>query len=134
MIPGTQAHVWSAQGQLYVTFTLDGTTPVLAAFDFDAGTTTTIREFPSFETLPTDLAVSPDGTEMIYTYLEHLYRIDLATGEHVQLTTSNFDESEAAFSPDGSQLVFKMAQLGSVDSGRAYVIPNGAGMYWFPAR
>ncbi|MCC2668517.1 MAG: peptidase prolyl oligopeptidase active site domain protein [Armatimonadetes bacterium] len=36
----------------------------------------------------------------------HLFMLDLATGEHQQLTTGDYDHGHAAWSPDGTRLAF----------------------------
>jgi dipeptidyl aminopeptidase/acylaminoacyl peptidase len=47
-----------------------------------------------------------DGVGYIYERRSHLFLIDKAGGEPVQLTDGDWDDGEAAWSPDGTQLAF----------------------------
>ena len=47
-----------------------------------------------------------DGVGFIYDRRSHLFLIDIAGGEPQQLTDGDWDDSGAAWSPDGTQLVF----------------------------
>lgn len=121
-IPTATDQVWSPQGELYVTFVGSNGTAFLGRVNFDQQIVESIREYPSEDSLPFDLAVSPDGTQMAYTYQSHLWLLDLASGEHQQLTTSQFKELGATFSPDGSQILFHLVV---VSIGNVFYMPNG---------
>ncbi len=47
-----------------------------------------------------------DGVGFIYERRSHLFLIDIAGGEAQQLTDGDWDDGEAAWSPDGTQIVF----------------------------
>ena len=89
-------------------------------------TTTIIRSFPDYSMLPTDLSVSPDGNQVVYTYDEHLYTIPLtADVEHKQITDSRFAEVDAGWSPDGKYIVFGMHSLaGIADCSDIRIVPS----------
>lgn len=111
--------VWSAQGELYfAAISPDDQTPRLARLNADLRTFEEIIEFSSDDDEPRDLAVSPDGSQVVYTYLNHLWRLDVASGQHVQLTTSGLFETDATFSPDGRHIAF-------LHEGSVFIIPNG---------
>lgn len=63
---------------------------------------------PRLESYP---ALSPDGQYLVYTsgvgFALNLYRLDLESDEVVQLTDNEFEDSAAAWSPDGKSLVFQ---------------------------
>jgi len=92
----------------------------------DSFTPTVIRSFPDYSLLPYDLAVSPDGSQVVYTYNAHLYTIPLTDGaEHKQITNSRFGEVNAGWSPDGKYIVFGMsASAGTTDCGDIRIVPS----------
>lgn len=47
-----------------------------------------------------------DGVGFIYANRSHLFLVDAAGGEPRQLTDGDWDDGDAAWSPDGSQIVF----------------------------
>lgn len=106
-----------------MTFVGSNGTAFLGRVNFDQQIVESIREYPTPDSLPFDLAVSPDGTQMAYTYQSHLWLLDLPSAEHQQLTTSQLRELGAAFSPDGSQILFQI--YSGQGSGTAYYMPNG---------
>src|SRR3546814_20754660 len=65
-----------------------------------------IRTFADYSMLPVDLAVSPDGSTVAYTFDDHIYTLPLAEGaEHNQVTDSRFNEWDAGWSHAGDYLV-----------------------------
>ena len=89
-------------------------------------TPTIIRSFPDYNLLPEDLAVSPDGSRVVYTYNAHLYTIPLTVNaEHRQITNSRFAEVDAGWSPDGEYIVFGMnASAGVTDCSDIRIVPS----------
>lgn len=51
-------------------------------------------------------SISPDGTQIAFTYRGDLYRVDRGGGEAVRLTTHPAHESQPIWSPDGKQIAF----------------------------
>ena len=47
-----------------------------------------------------------DGVGFIYERRQHLFLVDVATGEPQQLTNGDWDDSDAAWSPDGTHIAF----------------------------
>lgn len=114
--------MWSPRGELYATLLTPDDTPALVRIDIASGSVETIREFPTPEALPTQLTVSRDGTQMLYQYQEQVCRVDLDTGDQVQVTESGFEVGAPAFSPDGTQILF------GIDVGLSSylnLVPNG---------
>lgn len=80
--------------------------------------TVTIGEFAEYDELPTDLAVAPSSTEAVYTQGDHLFTVPLrSSATPRQVTRSRFTEVDAAWSPDGTQLVFVATADGDSDLG-----------------
>lgn len=85
---------FAPDGSLVASVELSDGTPLLVVITGDymnGGSNVEIRdvrEFDSYETLPTDIAVSPDTSELAYTHLEHLYTLPLDGSEDQrQMTT-----------------------------------------------
>lgn len=67
----------------------------------------TISEYPDYETLPEDIAVSANGQELVFTQLDHLYTISIVEdAKPIQITQSRFREVDAAWSKDGNYIIF----------------------------
>jgi Tol biopolymer transport system component len=77
---------------------------------------------------PDGLTWSPDETALVYSSAGDLWRVDLDTGAVQDLTaTPDAQESEAAWSPDGSRIAF-LSLEGCSHCTRVYVIaPDGTG-------
>lgn len=80
--------------------------------------TVTIAEFSDYGQLPTDLAVAPNSTQAVFTHAEHLHIVALReSATPHQVTESRFNEVDAAWSPDGQQLIFVATGEGDFDLG-----------------
>jgi imidazolonepropionase-like amidohydrolase/Tol biopolymer transport system component len=60
-----------------------------------------------------DVAVSPDGANVVFTVLGHLFRVSDAGGAAEQLTFGPAYDSEPVYSPDGTALAFVSDRDGS---------------------
>ena len=99
------------------------------------------------QTAPGEIAFSPrfspDGRQVIYSLANggntDIYRTDLATGQHVRLTSAPSIETAPSLSPDGTQIVFESDRSGGqqlyimpASGGEARRISFGAGRYGTP--
>ena len=53
-----------------------------------------------------DPVLSPDGKQLAFSTLTHLYLADIETGEHKRITKSNLGEFHPSWSPDSRSLVY----------------------------
>lgn len=85
----------------------------------------TIHEYPDYAQLPEDISISPDGRELVFTHLDHLYTVSVQqNGSPKQITQSRFGEADAAWSKDGKYIVFTANTTGpSYDCGEVRIIP-----------
>ena len=71
---------------------------------------------------------APDGRTVVYSEAKggntDLFRLDLASGERVRLTSAPSIETAPSFSPDGTQIVFESDRSGSQ---QLYVMPLAGG-------
>lgn len=99
------------------------------------------------QTAPGEMAFSPrfsrDGGQVIYSLSNggntDIYRTNLASGQHVRLTSAPSIETAPSLSPDGSQIVFESDRSGSqqiyimsANGGEARRISSGQGRYGTP--
>ncbi|MGV3764096.1 MAG: TolB family protein [Parapedobacter sp.] len=84
-----------------------------------------IRTFADYSTVPVDLAISPDGATIAYTFNNHIYTLLLTKGaEHKQVTDSRFNEWDAGWSPDGKYLVLGFSdQATTNDCSELRIVP-----------
>lgn len=71
-----------------------------------------------------DVAISPDGSTVAFTYKGDIYTVSSAGGRASQLTTNDAYDSAPVWSPDGSRIVFRSNREGSDD---LYVVAAGGG-------
>lgn len=85
----------------------------------------TIHEYPDYTQLPVDISISPDGRELVFTHLDHLYTVNVEQGAlPKQITQSRFGEADAAWSKNGKYIVFTANTSGpSDDCGEVRIIP-----------
>ena len=99
------------------------------------------------QTAPGEMAFSPrfarDGSQVIYSLASggntDIWRTDLGSGQHIQLTSAPSIETAPSFSPDGRQIVFESDRSGSqqlyimsANGGTAQRISFGDGRYGTP--
>jgi hypothetical protein len=100
---------WSPDGRTFVIAADRGGTPVLALLSPHSGG---IAREIALEGLDDALnpVFSPDGRTVVFSGnkggLIDLYRLDLETGAHEQLTADPWADLEAAWTPDGRAVVF----------------------------
>src|SRR4051812_47251010 len=63
-------------------------------------------EFRTGEVPDPDLTLAPDGRELIFSMLGHLFRLPVAGGAAEQITFGPSYDGEPAFSPDGRRVAF----------------------------
>lgn len=68
-------------------------------------------------------AISPDGTEIAFTYKGDIYSVPATGGDAVRLTVSGYN-TKPLWSPDGSKIAFASDREGSMD---IYVMPARGG-------
>lgn len=85
----------------------------------------TIHEYPDYAQLPEDISISPDGRQLVFTHLDHLYTVSIQQdAPPKQITQSRFGEADAAWSKDGKYIVFTANISGpSYDCGEVRIIP-----------
>ena len=62
-----------------------------------------------------DVKISPDGTQVAFTYKGDIYKVSADGGTAVRLTTAPSIESEPIWSPDGSHIAFASDRNGAQD-------------------
>jgi imidazolonepropionase-like amidohydrolase/Tol biopolymer transport system component len=63
-------------------------------------------EFKTTQVTDADVAVAPDGKQLVFTILGHLYRVPVQGGAAEQLTFGPCYDNEPAFAPDGRRIAF----------------------------
>lgn len=62
-----------------------------------------------------DVAISPDGTEIAFTYKGDVFTVPVAGGKAVQITSNSAFDSRPVWSPDSRRIVFASDREGSDD-------------------
>ncbi len=70
-------------------------------------------EFATTRVTSADVAVSPDGVQLVISILGHLFRVPVTGGEAEQLTFGPAYDKEPVYSPDGAALAFASDRDGS---------------------
>ncbi|PHN06297.1 S41 family peptidase [Flavilitoribacter nigricans] len=61
------------------------------------------------------LAISPDGTQIVFTYKGDLYKVPVGGGDALQLTFHDAHDHMAVWNKDGSKLAFASDRYGNFD-------------------
>ncbi len=72
-------------------------------------------------------AISPDGTQVAFTYHGDIYAVPVNGGRAVQLTTNSAFDTAPVWSPDGRYIAFASDREGSMD---IYVMDAKGGTPW----
>lgn len=70
-------------------------------------------EFKTTRVTDAEIAIAPDGQQLVFSLLGHLFRMPATGGEAVQLTFGASYDSDPAFSPDGRFVAFVSDRDGS---------------------
>lgn len=70
-------------------------------------------EFKTTQATDADVAASPDGKQLVFTLLGHLFRVPVEGGDAQQLTFGACYDNDPAFSPDGRRVAFVSDRDGS---------------------
>ncbi len=60
-------------------------------------------------------AISPDGTQVAFSYKGDIFTVSTAGGRALQITTNNAYDSDPMWTPDGKMIVFSSYRKGSKD-------------------
>lgn len=82
-------------------------------------------EFETTQVTGADVAVSPDGKQLVFTILGHLFRLPVEGGAAQQLTFGACYDNDPAFSPDGRRVAFVSDRDGS--GGNVFVLEMATG-------
>ena len=63
-------------------------------------------DFKTTQVTDAEVAVSPDGQQLVLTILGHLYRLPVTGGDAEQLTSGACYDNDPSFSPDGRHIAF----------------------------
>jgi len=69
-------------------------------------------------------SISPDGTQIAFTYKGDLYKVSAEGGNAQQLTYHNAHDYKAVWNKDGSKIAFSSNRYGNFD---IFVMPSEGG-------
>ena len=70
-------------------------------------------------------AISPDGTQIAFSYQGDIYTVPTTGGRAIQLTTNPAHDTRPVWSPNGQQIAFASDRLGSMD---IYIVNKEGGI------
>ena len=70
-------------------------------------------------------AISPDGTQIAFSYQGDIYTVPTIGGRAIQLTTNPAHDTRPVWSPNGQQIAFASDRLGSMD---IYIVNKEGGI------
>ena len=70
-------------------------------------------------------AISPDGSQIAFSYKGDIYTVSANGGRAMQITTNPAHDTRPVWSPDGKQLAFASDRLGSMD---IYIVNKDGGV------
>ena len=69
-------------------------------------------------------AISPDGTQIAFTYKGDVYTVPVNGGRATQITTNPAHDTRPVWSPDGKQIAFASDRMGGMD---IYIVDKDGG-------
>lgn len=82
-------------------------------------------QFATTQVTDADLALSPDGKQLVFSMLGHLFQMSVEGGTAKQITFGLCYDSDAAFAPDGNRIAFVSDRDGS--GGNVFVLELASG-------
>ena len=106
-VVGARAMAWGPNDEVVVSAQITTTTFGLVVIP-PGGPNTLLATFSSYDELPTDITVSPDGSTVAYSFLDDIYAVpsDGSSAPRKLFDAGPGELREATFSPDGQYLAF----------------------------
>ena len=91
------------------------------------GATARTLEFKTTQVTDADVVVSPDGKQLVFTILGHLFRVRVEGGDAEQLTFGACYDNDPVFAPDGRRIAFVSDRDGYIWEHRFGSVDHRAG-------